>query len=101
MSWWRRPKPDPLVDIRDTQRVILARLTSIERTINHMSADITGLGAKLDELGTAISTEIQQLRDAIAALGASAEVLAEVDAAKARIQGFTDSLKADDTPPVL
>jgi hypothetical protein len=61
-----------------------------------MSTDVTGLGAKLDELSTAILTELQQLKDAQATAGASAEVLAEVDAAKARIGALTDSLKADD-----
>lgn len=56
-------------------------------------ANFDVFNAKLDELGDAIIEEIRQLADD----GADQE---KVDAAVARVQGYIDSLKADDTLPV-
>lgn len=107
--------------IRKELAAITERLNRIEQKENDMSAEIDNLNAKLDGLTSgvsdlndrllaataAISTEIQQLRDAVS--GGTANVTAIVAAtgridtanqglaaASAALQAQTDSLKADD-----
>lgn len=58
------------------------------------------LDANLDALSDAITTELQQLRDAIAAGASGQEALSAVDRANARLTPLIDALKSDDpTPP--
>lgn len=76
---------------------IAVSLEAIAKEIHTMSAN---LDANLDALSDAITTELQQLRDAIAASASGQEALAAVDRANARLTPLIDALKSDDpTPP--
>lgn len=71
-------------------------LKTIQQEIRHMAEDLDG---KLDELSAAISTELQQLSDALAGGAAGQTAIAQVERAKTRVQAAIDSLKSDDPAP--
>lgn len=72
---------------------INAMLKSVQQEIKHMADDLDG---KLDELSAAITTELQQVSDAIAGGAAGQEAIAQVERAKTKVQVAIDALKSDD-----
>lgn len=74
-------------DITDAQEKIMAELDD----------RIDTLTAKVNDVGTAIQTEIQQLRDAIAAgTPVTADQLAKLDDLASKLTGDASDLGADD-----
>lgn len=72
-----------------------------------LETHMADLNAALDALGADIQTELQQLRDAVAAAQAAvndkaaletalADAQAAIDNASARVEGFSADLKSDD-----
>lgn len=75
-----------------------------------MSAQMANLNESLDTLASDIQTELQQVRDAVAAAQAAigdkaalehalADAQGVLDSADARVQNFSADLKADDPAP--
>lgn len=74
-------------------RIITGDILDLHRQLNRIQrtmANQADLDAKLDELQAAITTELQQLADAIAAQ--APDLAPQV----ARVQSLVDALKADD-----
>lgn len=87
---------------REFRNRLLTVLGEIRDAINNHAKEIEIMAGiletKLNDLASAISDQMTQTANAVAALGASQDVIDEINAAGTRIDEMITTLRSDDSP---